>query len=241
MFGHLLLTRLFFNLGEKRILHFLRLLLAFRENNIFFISTLEDRATLFEFNIHSVFNDSSSCLHVWKILFSLNWTVNLRLPLIEGLLHQLNWLCTDAVLGSLLWDLHECLLCFLRTELLFFSRQWLVLIKSEWRQFCAQSNLVFKSLLVSHSDLLLQLVGSQALLCILIFRLVLNHCGHIRANYLVLVVKMLLRAVNGSVIRMSCLWHSGWLLVVLKILSVELVEYLVVTNSIVRFFVVRNR
>jgi hypothetical protein len=98
--------------------------------------------------------------------------------------------------------------------------------------------LVFESLLVSHSDLLLQLVGPLSLLCILVPRLVLNHRGHVTADDLMLVVEMLLGAVNGcsSVVRMRCLWHSGWLLVVIKILGVELVDHLVVSSRGFRWF-----
>jgi hypothetical protein len=102
--------------------------------------------------------------------------------------------------------------------------------------------LVFESLLVSHSDLLLQLVGPLALLYIFVFGLILNHCCHVGTNHLVLVVEMLLGAVNGSaVVWMGCLWHSGWLLVVLKILVAKLVHYLIVPSVAVRWFVVRER
>ena len=237
--GYFFSSILLFDLGKKGVFHFLGLLLALGKNNDFFISALEDRAALFKFNIHSVFNDSSSCLHVWEILLSLNRAVNLRLSLVERLLHLLHWLnIVAAVLCTLLWDLSQCWLSLLGTKLPRFSWQWLVLIKSEWWQFRAQSHLVFKSLFVSHSDLLLQLVSPLSLLCILVLSLVLYHGCHVTADDLVLVVEMLLSTVNGccSLVRMCSLGHCRWLLVVLKIQVAKLLNYFVVTSYVVRWF-----
>jgi len=139
-------------------LHFALLLFSLLQNDILFIPALKNCLS-FKFYVHSVFRDTTPSFNCWKVSLRLHRAIEYLL-LLRGL--ALGYLWDIAVSG--------CSVLFLLNWLLSIVSCWkrFIWIKCERRKFSSVSDLIFESLFVAQSDLLLQLFCSLSLQCFFI-------------------------------------------------------------------------